>query len=68
MTLCSKILPDINHCNLVESYINKIFETTDSDKVVDSPRVIDKIAKNQKDEILTEFTKKGYDTAKLEKF
>ena len=65
--LLKDIVIDINHRNLVESYINKIFDTTDSDKVADILRAIDKIAKKSKDEILTEFTKKGYDTAKLEK-
>ena len=65
--LLKDIIIDINHRNLVESYINKIFETTDSDKVADILRAIDKIAKKSKDEILTEFTKKGYDTTKLEK-
>lgn len=65
--LLKDIVIDINHRNLVESYINKIFETTDSDKVADILRAIDKIAKKSKDEILTEFSKKGYDTKKLEK-
>lgn len=65
--LLKDIVIDINHRNLVESYINKIFDITDSDKVTDILRAIDKIAKKSKDEILTEFTKKGYDTAKLEK-
>ncbi|WP_428324864.1 histidine--tRNA ligase [Nitrosopumilus sp.] len=65
--LLKDIVIDINHRNLVESYINKIFETTDPDKITDILRAIDKIAKKSKDEILTEFTKKGYDTAKLEK-
>ncbi|RMW37302.1 MAG: histidine--tRNA ligase [Nitrosopumilus sp.] len=65
--LLKDIVIDINHRNLVESYINKIFETTDSDKVADILRAIDKIAKKSKKEILTEFTKKGYDTVKLEK-
>ncbi|MBI1662164.1 MAG: histidine--tRNA ligase [Nitrosopumilus sp.] len=65
--LLKDIVIDINHRNLVESYINKIFETTDTTKIADILRAIDKIAKKSKDEILTEFTKKGYDTAKLEK-
>ena len=65
--LLKNIVIDINHRNLVESYINKIFETTDSEKVADILRAIDKIAKKSKDEILTEFTKKGYDTEKLKK-
>ncbi|MHA7733234.1 histidine--tRNA ligase [Nitrosopumilus sp. S6] len=65
--LLKDIVIDINHRNLVESYINKIFETSDSDKVADILRAIDKIAKKSKDEILTEFTKKGYDSTKLEK-
>ena len=65
--LLKDIVIDINHRNLVESYINKIFETTNSDKVADILRAIDKISKKSKDEILTEFTKKGYETAKLEK-
>jgi len=65
--LLKDIVIDVNHRNLVESYINKIFETTDPDKVADILRAIDKIAKKSKDEILTEFTKKGYETVKLEK-
>ncbi|QDI88703.1 histidine--tRNA ligase [Candidatus Nitrosopumilus sp. SW] len=65
--LLKDIVIDINHRNLVESYINKIFETRDTDKVADILRAIDKIAKKSKDEILTEFTKKGYDATKLEK-
>ena len=65
--LLKDIVIDINHRNLVESYINKIFETTDSDKVADILRAIDKISKKSKDEILTEFTQKGYETDKLEK-
>lgn len=67
LLLLKDIVIDINHRNLVESYINKIFETTDSEKIADILRAIDKIAKKSKDEILTEFTKKGYDTAKLDK-
>lgn len=65
--LLKDIVIDINHRNLVESYINKIFETNDSEQVADILRAIDKIAKKPKEEIITEFTKKGYDTAKLEK-
>ncbi|RMW36979.1 MAG: histidine--tRNA ligase [Nitrosopumilus sp.] len=65
--LLKNIVIDINHRNLVESYINKIFETTDSEKIADILRAIDKIAKKSKDEILTEFTQKGYEPAKLEK-
>ena len=64
--LLKNIVIDINHRNLVESYINKVFETTDRDRVADILRAIDKTAKKSRDEILTEYTQKGYDAARLE--
>jgi histidyl-tRNA synthetase len=57
---------DINHRNLVESYINKIFDSKEPQLVADILRAVDKIAKKSKDEILSEF-KDRYDTDKLEK-
>jgi len=58
---------DINHRNLVESYINKIFNSKDPELVADILRAVDKIAKKSKDEILKEFQAKGYETEKIEK-
>ena len=65
--LLKDIMIDINHRNLVESYINKVFNSQDPDLVSDILRVIDKITKKSKDEILKEFRSKGYESEKLEK-
>jgi len=64
--LLKDITIDINHRKLVESYINKIFDSKDPQLVADILRAIDKIAKKSKDEILKEF-KDRYETDKLEK-
>jgi len=64
--LLKNITIDINHRNLVESYINKIFNSKEPQLVADILRVVDKIAKKSKDEILKEF-KDRYETDKLEK-
>ncbi len=58
---------DINHRNLVESYINQVFDSKEPELVTDILRAIDKIAKKSKKDILEEFQKKGYDAEKLEK-
>ena len=65
--LLKGITIDINHRNLVESYINKIFNSKDPELVSDILRAVDKIAKKSKDEILKEFQAKGYRTEKIEK-
>ena len=64
--LLKNITIDINHRNLVESYINKIFNSKEPQLVADILRVVDKIAKKSRDEILKEF-KDRYETDKLEK-
>ena len=64
--LLKNITVDINHRNLVESYINKLFDSKDPQLVADILRAIDKIAKKSKEEILNEF-KDRYDESKLEK-
>ena len=61
------IVIDISHRNLVESYINKIFESNDEQIVSDILRAVDKIQKKSKQEIMSEFEKKGYSSTKLEK-
>ena len=58
---------DINHRALVQSYINKVFESNDSTLVSDILRAIDKIQKKSRQDILNEFQKKGYDSIRLEK-
>jgi len=58
---------DINHRALVQSYINKVFESNDHVLVSDILRVVDKIQKKSTQDILNEFQKKGYDTSRLEK-
>ncbi|MBM2818648.1 MAG: histidyl-tRNA synthetase [Nitrosarchaeum sp.] len=64
--LLKNITIDINHRNLVESFINKTFDSTDRKLVADMLRAIDKIQKKSKQEILDEF-KDRYDIQKLEK-
>tara|TARA_B110000238_G_scaffold162574_1_gene176879 strand:- start:167 stop:1339 length:1173 start_codon:yes stop_codon:yes gene_type:complete len=53
--LLKNITIDVNHRNLVESYINKIFDSKDPQLVGDMLRAVDKIAKKSKDEIIKEF-------------
>jgi len=65
--LLKDITIDINHRNLVESYINKVFDSKDPVLVADILRAVDKIAKKSKTQILTEFQEKGYATENLEK-
>ena len=64
--LLKNITIDINHRNLVESYINKIFDSKEPQLVADILRAVDKITKKSKDEILSKF-KDRYDSEKLEK-
>ncbi|MGY5146645.1 MAG: histidine--tRNA ligase [Candidatus Nitrosopumilus sp. bin_7KS] len=65
--LLKDITIDINHRHLVESFINKVFDSKDPELVADILRAVDKIAKKSKEQILKEFQEKGYDTEKLEK-
>ena len=64
--LLKDITIDINHRALVESYINKIFDSKNPELVGDILRAIDKIQKKSRQEIIDEF-KDRYDTEKLEK-
>ena len=64
--LLKDITIDVNHRNLVESYINKVFDSKDPKLVADILRAVDKIAKKSKEQILKEFQEKGYVTEKLE--
>lgn len=58
---------DINHRNLVESYINKVFGKSDKQQTADILRAVDKISKKSKDEIIAEYQKKGYAKQSLQK-
>ena len=62
--LLKNIIIDINHRNLVENYINYIFESEDPQLVADILRAIDKIQKKSRQEIADEF-KDRYDFEKL---
>ena len=64
--LLKNIIIDINHRNLVESYINKIFDSKEPQLVADILRAVDKIQKKSKEKIIEEF-KDRYDESKLEK-
>ena len=61
------IIIDINHRSLVESYIKSVLETEDKTKISDILRAVDKVSKKSKNEILSEYQKKGYSKEKLEK-
>ena len=61
------IIIDINHRKLVQSYINQLFESNEDSLLNDIFRAVDKIQKKSKNEILQEYTKKGYSSEKLEK-
>jgi len=63
--LLKDITIDINHRNLVESYINQLFDSKDPTLVADMLRAIDKIQKKSKQEIVNEF-KDRYDIQKIE--
>ena len=65
--LLKDITIDVNHRNLVESYINQVFDSKEPELVADILRAVDKIAKKSKEQILKEFQEKGYETQKLEK-
>ena len=64
--LLKNITIDINHRSLVESYINKIFDSKEPQLIADILRAVDKITKKSKDKILSEF-KDRYDSEKLKK-
>ena len=64
--LLKDITIDINHRNLVESFVNKTFESTEPQLVSDILRAVDKIQKKSKQEIIDEF-KDRYEIEKLEK-
>ena len=64
--LLKDITIDINHRELVESFITRTFDAHEPIFVADILRAIDKIQKKSKQEILDEFQDK-YDKAKLEK-
>ena len=54
------IIIDINHRKLVQSYINQLFESNETSLLNDIFRAVDKIQIKSKNEILQEYTKKGY--------
>lgn len=58
---------DISHRKLVEAVVGRIFESADQKIIGDIFRAIDKIQKKKKDEIISEYTQKGYAKEKLEK-
>ncbi len=60
------IILELNNRKLVESYINKVFQSTDQGLILDIFRAVDKIQKKSKEDILQEYGKKGYSADKLE--
>ena len=63
----ANITIDISHRKLVRSYINEIFQEDNQQIVFDMLRAVDKIQKKSKQEIISEYEKKGYSPDKLEK-
>ena len=61
------IILSISHRKIVQSYISSIFESDKSEVISDILRAIDKIQKKSKQEIISEYEKKGYAKEKLEK-
>jgi histidyl-tRNA synthetase len=61
------IIIDICDRELIESYVKNIFKTDSPAVIGDVLRAIDKIQKKQKQEIVNEYTEKGYSVSDLEK-
>jgi len=61
------IIIDISDRELVESYVHKIFQSDSPNLVGDILRAVDKIQKKKKDEIIKEYSEKGYSSSDLEK-
>ena len=61
------IILSISHRKIVQSYISSIFESDKPEVISDILRAIDKIQKKSKQEIISEYEKKGYASSKLEK-
>ena len=61
------IILSISHRKIVQSYISSVFESDKPELISDILRAIDKIQKKSKQEIISEYEKKGYASSKLEK-
>ena len=61
------IILSISHRKIVQSYVSSVFESDKPDLISDIFRAIDKIQKKSKQEIISEYEKKGYAKEKLEK-
>jgi histidyl-tRNA synthetase len=61
------IILRISHRKIVQSYISSIFESDKPEVISDILRAIDKIQKKSKQEIISEYEKKGYAKENLEK-
>ena len=61
------IILSISHRKIVQSYISSVFESDKPKVISDILRAIDKIQKKSKQEIFSEYEKKGYAKEKLEK-
>ena len=61
------IILSISHRKIVQSYVSSIFESDKPELISDIFRAIDKIQKKSKQEIISEYEKKGYAKEKLKK-
>ncbi len=61
------IIIDICDRTLIESYIRQVFNSNSDTLISDVLRAVDKTQKKRKQEIIKEYTEKGYSSANLEK-
>jgi histidyl-tRNA synthetase len=61
------IIIDISNRKLIESFVTSVFKTDDPRIISDVFRAMDKIQKKRKEDIISEYEKKGIDNEKLEK-
>ena len=61
------IIIDICDRKLIESYIHRVFNSNSETLISDVLRAVDKTQKKRKQEIIKEYTEKGYSSANLEK-
>lgn len=65
--LLKNIIIEISNRKLIQSFVTSVFKTDDPKIISDVFRAMDKIQKKRKEDIISEYEKKGIDKEKLEK-
>lgn len=65
--LLKNIIIEISNRKLIQSFVTSVFKTDDPKIISDVFRAMDKIQKKRKEDIMSEYEKKGIDKEKLEK-